>query len=227
MSISSALSTAGRTLADLAYRCSPIFLTGGIASSIAGSTLPIISLTESVGFVNSLLNGNITSNTDDFFAHFSVMPGGSLINNAIGQYPFANQTVAANAIIANPLNVSLLMICPMRGDGAIVTKMATLMALQASLYQHISEGGLFTIATPGYLYTDMVMTSMRDVSRDFERQPQSAWQLDFTRPLTQLTEAQQVQSTLMGKLTNGSKTGTSWASTGTGNPFSSVVGSIF
>lgn len=226
MSVSSVLSTAGRTIFDLAYRCSPIILTGGLASETTGSVLPIITFTESVGFVNNILNGAVTSDTDSFFAHFTVAPGGSLINNMVGQYPFANQSVAANALIVNPLNVSIVMDCAPRGAGYYVTKLSTIMALQAALHQHNIMGGLYTIMTPGYLYTSMIMTGMRDASPDPQKAPQSRFIMDFQRPLTQESELQQSKSTLMNNLSSGSQTGTSWASTGTGNPFSSLLSNL-
>lgn len=226
MSVSSVISEAGLVAADLAYRCSPIFLTGGIATETTGSVMPMILLTESLGFANSILTGDISTNTDSFFAHFFPLPGASLINNSVGMFPFSNQTVAANALISEPLNLSMQMICPPRGAGAYVTKMATISALQAALYKHNNMGGMYTIATPGYIYTNMIMTGFRDVSPDPARLPQSAFQIDFVRPLTQLSEAQQVQSTLMSKLTNGTKTSTSWSASGSGNVFSSLVDSV-
>lgn len=226
MSVSDILSTAGRDVFDLAYRCSPIFLTKGIASSVLGGVMPMIVLTESVGFVNNILNGSIPTSTDDFFAHFTPLPGGSLINNTVGMYPFANQTVAANALITEPLNLSMIMMCPPRGDGAYVTKMATISALQAALYKHNAMGGLYTIATPGYIYTDMIMTGMRDATSNPEILPQSAFQFDFMRPLTQQSEGAQLQSTLMNKLSSGSKTDLSWNSTGSGNVFGGLVDKV-
>lgn len=226
MSVMSVVSDAGLVAADLAYRCSPIFLTGGIANETLGGVMPMLLLTESLGFANSLLTGDISTNTDSFFAHFFPIPGASLIANSVGMYPFANQTVAANALISEPLNLSMQMICPPRGAGAYVTKMATISALQAALYKHNNMGGMYTIATPGYIYTNMIMTGFRDASPDPATRPQSEFQLDFMRPLTQLTEASQIMSTLMNKLTSGSKTGTSWSSVGSGNVFSGVVDSV-
>lgn len=226
MSVSSVISEVGLVAADLAYRCSPIFLTGGIATETIGGVMPMLLLTESLGFANSILTGDIPTSTDDFFAHFFPLPGASLIANSVGAYPFANQTVAANALISEPLNLSMQMICPPRGVGAYVTKMATISALQAALYKHNNMGGMYTIATPGYIYTSMIMTGFRDVTPNPDMLPQSQFQLDFMRPLTQLTEAQQVQSTLMSKLTNGAKTSTSWSSTGSGNVFSGLVDSV-
>ena len=226
MSISSVLSTAGRSIAELAYQCSPIFLTGGIANETLGGVLPIITFTEAVGFVNNLVSGSGLSDPDNFFASWIPLPGGSLINNAVGQYPFANQTVAANALIANPINVSMMMMCPPRNAGYYVTKMATISSLQAALYQHNAMGGMYTILTPGYIYTNMIMTGMRDATQDPARAPQSQFMFDFIRPLTQESEMQQVTSTLMSKLSNGTQTGTSWGATGSGNPFSSVVSSV-
>ena len=226
MSISGVISETGMTVADLAYRCSPILLTGGIATETLGGVMPILLLTESLGFANSIITGDLTTSTDDFFAHFFPLPGGSLIANSVGQYPFANQTVAANALINEPLNLSMQMICPPRGSGAYVTKMATISALQAALYKHNSMGGMYTILTPGYIYTSMIMTGFRDVTPNPDMLPQSSFQFDFVRPLTQLSEASQKQSTLMSKLTSGSQTGTSWGATGSGNVFSGLVSSV-
>lgn len=226
MSFTNIISSAGREVFDLAYRCSPIFLTKGIASEVIGGVMPIMVLTESLGFANSLLTGDVSLSTDDFFGHFTPLPGGSLINNSVGMYPFANQTVAANALINEPLTLSMLMVCPPRKEGAYVTKMATISALQAALYKHNAMGGLYTIATPGYIYTDMIMTGMRDATSNPEINPQSAFQFDFMRPLTQQSEAQQKKSTLMNKLSSGSKTDLSWNSTGSGNVFGGLVDKI-
>lgn len=226
MSITTVLSNTGREIADIAYRCSPIILTGGIAGGILGGSLPIIALTQSLGFANSLLTGDLSANPDNYFGHFFPLPGSRLIANSVGAYPFANQTVAANALISEPTNLSMGLICPPRMAGAYVTKMATISALQASLYQHNAMGGMYTILTPAYIYTNMIMTDMIDTSPNPAELPQSMFQFDFIRPLTQLTEAQQVQSTLMNKLTAGSQTGTSWGTTGSGNVFSGVLGNI-
>lgn len=226
MSITSVLSSSGRDIFDLAYRISPIILTGGLAKSTYTNALPIVALTEGLSFANSLLTSGSVNNLDNFFAHFDIPAGGTLINNMIGQYPFANQSVAANAIIQNPLNLSVVMHCPMSGRGAAVTKMSTIMALQASLDLHNQMGGTYTIITPAYLYTNMVMNMMRDISQAGPTQPQSMFQFDFTRPLTQISQLQQVKSTLMAKLANGTKTGTSWGATGSGNPFTSLIGNL-
>lgn len=226
MSFTSVISSVGREVFDLAYRCSPIILTGGIASETLGTAMPILLLTESLGFANNIITGEVSLSTDDFFAHFFPLPGSSLIANSVGQYPFANQTVAANALISEPLNLSMQMICPPRKEGAYVTKMATISALQAALDKHNNMGGMYTVLTPGYIYTSMIMTGFRDVTPNPETLPQSQFQLDFVRPLTQLTEASQKQSTLMSKLTSGSKTGTSWGATGSGNVFGNLVSSV-
>lgn len=226
MSVSSVLSSAGLVAADLAYRCSPIFLTGGIANETIGGIMPMLLLTESLGFANSILTGDLPRSTDDFFAHFFPLPGASLISNTVGMYPFANQTVAANALITEPLNLSMQMLCPPRGSGSYVTKMTTLSALQAALYKHNAMGGLYTVLTPGYIYTNMIMTAFRDASPQPDRLPQTAFQIDFMRPLTQQSEAQQIQSTLMSKLTNGSQTAASWGATGSGNVFAGLVGNV-
>src|SRR5690242_11026591 len=97
-------------------------LVDGIASAIPGQMLPIISITEAINFTAGLLSGGAGTdlsdpNLDNFFANFEPIPGARLISQQVGHYPFANQAVAANAVIPQPLPVSLLMKCPARPPG--------------------------------------------------------------------------------------------------------------
>ena len=132
--------SAGMAAYKMAFQLSPIILTGGVANLIPGGMLPIISLTEGLNFTTGLLSGGSESlELDNFFANFEPLPGASLIKNQLGEYPFANQTVAANAIIADPLTVSLLMYCPARGVAGYGAKLATMMALKATLSQHTNS----------------------------------------------------------------------------------------
>jgi hypothetical protein len=96
---------------QLAFEGSPIILTRGLATSMGGA-LPIIELTEGANFLTSLLSGNISTVFERLFAHFRPVPGASIIKNQVPMYPLANQTVAGNAIITQPLTVSLRMTCP-------------------------------------------------------------------------------------------------------------------
>lgn len=187
----------------LSFELSPIILTGGAASLIPGGMLPLIALTEAAHFVTGLLSGNVDSDLDNYFAHYYVLPGGKLINNAVGEYPFANQQVAANAIIANPLSVSLRMICPARGSGGYALKLATMVALQAVISKHTNSGGTFTVATPSRFYTDLILTSLTDVSSQGAKQPQSEWQWDFVQPLLTAAAANSAMNSLMRRLDEG------------------------
>lgn len=202
----------GRAIFQLGFEISPIIFTGGIAGDgpggfgIPGGMLPIVAITEALNFADGLLGGGTNLSLDNFFAHFRVLPGSTLIDNQIGSYPFANQQVAANAIIAQPLNVSLRMDCPVKSPGGYVAKLATLMALRSALAQHNANGGTYTVATPGFLYTDCIMTGMRDISTGESKQSQVSWQFDFVRPLVTLQEAQSAMGQLMSKLTNGQVT---------------------
>ena len=76
--------------------------------------LPIISITEALNFTVGILSGGENIELDDFFANYQPIPGGTLIDQDIGEYPFANQSVAANAVIAKPLKIPMMMICPVR-----------------------------------------------------------------------------------------------------------------
>lgn len=203
----------GRQIFQLGFQISPIILTNGIASDIPGQMMPIVALTEGASFTIGLLSGDGLPSLDEFFAHFRVLPGTNFISNQLGNYPFANQQVAGNAIIAQPLNVSVMMTCPARGRGGYISKLATMTALKKALALHNNSGGTYTIATPSYIYTDCVMTGMRDASPGTNHQVQTDWQMDFVQPLVTLDQAQQVYNSLMQKISSGLPTGTtpSWS----------------
>ena len=207
-----ALTAVFRDAYKLSFQVSPIILVGGIVSNTLGGMLPIIGLT---GQLASLAQGVLSSgglSTDDFFAQYLPIPGGTLINNAIGTYPFANQQVAANAIIEQPLNISLQMIAPVRDTGGYLTKLALFTALQSSLRAHNDAGGTYHIATPAFIYTNCVMTAMTDITSGTTNQKQVEWQLDFIRPLVTQQQATTAFSALMGKLAGGGQvTSPAWS----------------
>lgn len=197
--------SAGSIAFKLAYELSPIILVNGIASNIPFQMLPIISITESINFATGLLSGSVDIDLDRYFAHFQPLPGATMIDQQIAMYPFLNQAVAANAVVSQPLQVSMLMHCPAQTSMGYLTKLATMTALQATLAQHNASGGTYTIITPSYFYTNCLMTGMRDVSSGETQQTQVSWQLDFVQPLLTLQQAQQAQSSMMNQLTNGTQ----------------------
>lgn len=196
-----------RDIFKLGFQCSPIILTGGIAQGIPGNMLPIVTITEAASFLLGILNGSVDVDLDQYFAQFRPIPGNTLIANQLGQYPFANQTVAANAIITQPLAVSLNMYCPVRTPGGYFSKLLTMTALKQILDKHIQQGGTFTVATPSYMYTNCLLLNLRDVSAGQSKQAQTAWQWDFTQPLITQDDAQGVYNSLMAKLAGGLPTG--------------------
>jgi hypothetical protein len=187
----------------VSYQISPIILTNGIAGDLPDALIPIISLTQAEGYRDGLLEGTIDAGRlDEYFAQFVPIPGGSAIENEIGNYPFANQSVAANAVIVQPLRISMLMICPVRRPGGYQAKFATFSNLQAQLARHSILGGTYTVATPSMMYTDCLLLGLRDVSTPEGRQPQEKWQFDFIQPLLTLRQAEQALNSLMGKIEN-------------------------
>lgn len=195
--------TPGLAAWKLAFQISPIILTGGgLTSSIPGGMLPLIAITEAINFPDGLLSGGSNIELDNFFANFTPVQGASLIDQDIGRYPFANQQVAANAVIAQPLTISMHMMVPVRNSLGYAAKLAIMIALQTALAKHNATGGTYIIATPSYIYTDCVMRSMRDVSSSVTKQAQNAWQLDFEKPLITLAQAQDAQSSLMSKFSS-------------------------
>lgn len=211
----SAVSSAGLAAFQLSFELSPILLIDGIATQIAGGVLPIIAITEAANFITGLLSGGSNLNLDNFFAHFQPLPGSTLFDLQIGTYPFANQSVAANATIMQPLQLSMLMRCPARNVLGYAAKLGTMMALQQVLSQHAALGGTYIVITPSYFYTNGILTNLRDVSDPESHQVQNAYQWDFTFPLLTLNQAQSVQNSLMSKLTGQTQLdSTSWSGVG-------------
>lgn len=185
----------------LTFQVSPIILTGGIATGLPHSMLPIIALTEAANFVDGILSGGRNISLDDFFGAFEVVPGGTLIAQEIAKYPSANQFVAANAVIAQPLTVSMRMVCPVRNTFGYPLKLAIMTNLATVLAQHNSSGGTYTIATPSYFYVNALMTKMSDLGGEDSAQKQVAWQFDFEQPLLTLAQVTAAQNALMSKFT--------------------------
>lgn len=201
----------GTAIYKLAYEKSPIFLTDGIASLIPGGTLPLVAITQAGDIVRNLQTMNIPTNLDDFYATFWPMPGAKLHNNQIGSYPFANQKTAANAIIAQPLTISMRMNCTPRLKGGMVSRHMTATALKNALDNHIFRGGSFSVLTPAFLYTGCILTGFTDITSGESKHQQTDWQLDFVQPLLSENEAQFFQNGLMSKLTGGVQSGILWS----------------
>ena len=201
-----------------AFQLSPIFLTGGVAGPIPGQVLPILALTEAINLPLGLAASAPNIELDEFFANWEPLSGSTLIDNAVAEYPFANQTVAANALIEQPLMVSMKMIVPAKGPAGYAAKTATMLLLVAALRQHNRSGGTYTVITPSNFYTNCIMLGMRDITSRGGRQVQVEWQFDFRQPLLTLQAAQSAQNSLMSKMSSGGQlnaSDVSWSGTGT------------
>ena len=186
----------------LSYSVCPIYLTNGTASGLAGGTVPITEYLQGADY-SSLLSAGNDSSLDDFFAHFIPLSGGRLVNQAIGEYPFANQATAANAVIRLPINITLMMVCGPKKSGDLTNRQAVLSALKTALDQHNNSGGTYSVNTPAYLYTDCVLRELTDVSSGVSHNAQIQWQWVFEKPLITLQDANAAQNNLMGKLSSG------------------------
>lgn len=198
------MSGIGRSSWKAVFQASPIILSNGIGSFMPGQMLPLTAITEAVNFPLGLLGGSTPQSTDDFFAAFMPVSGGTLIEQEIARYPFANQVVAANAVIGQPLRVSMLMVCPAKSNLSYFTKLAIISALQAAFVLHNNNGGTYIVATPSYIYPNCIFRRMSDVSAGVSKQPQSAWLLEFEQPLIALTSGGAIasQSSLMQVLSS-------------------------
>lgn len=207
---------------QLAFQISPVILTNGIATFVGGY-LPIVLLTEGISFVGGILSGGgLNTDLNTYFANFLPLSGSTLIDNQIGKYPFANQNVAANAIIVQPLVISLLMLCPSNADNPVWLKLGTMTLLQSVLAQHNVSGGTYIVATPSFVYTNCILKKITDVSTGESHQRQIRYQWDFEQPLLTLNQAQAAQNSLMSQLSAGTQVSgdppsASGLSTGVGN----------
>ena len=203
----SVFSGIGRSIFKLGFEISPIMFTNGIANFMGGA-MPIIMVTESANLITGLLAGSDVTDLDQFFAHFTPIAGGKLASYTVGTYPFANQQVAANAIITQPLTFSMRMVIPVNKPGGHTAKLVTMMMLKSLIDKHANLGGTYTVATPAYIYTNCLLTGLTDVSQSGGTSPipQNTWQFDFVQPLITLQAAQAAQNTFMSKLTAGTPT---------------------
>jgi len=189
---------------NLAFQISPIMLVGGIVGT-QGQMEPITTYMGSMA-------GTVDANGNPVGAIFVPLPGATLIAQAIGEYPFPNQQVAANSTIVQPNIISMEMIAPVNQAGGYATKQSALSGMQSTFAKHNAAGGTYTIATPAFVYYALVMTGMTDVTGEDGRQQQIRWQLDFRQPILTAAGAFAAQGATMNQITNGSQMGTpSWS----------------
>lgn len=217
----------------LAYEISPVTLTGGLLANFPGGGMPILSLTQPDLYGGGLLSYAFggPDDLDQYFAHWVVLPTSTLLDNTIGEYPFANQQVAANALIFQPRRISLMMICPATIYVGHFTRAAVLSNMIETLRAHNLAGGLYTVATPAYVYDSTILERIQDaspvVSATAASQTQFDLRFDFVQPLVTQAQAQMAMNTALSKLSSGAQLNApvDWSglSATTGNPQSGVT----
>jgi hypothetical protein len=198
------MSFPGLSQFQLSNEISPIILTGGIANGLPNQAMMITDLTDPGG-----TNG---FEYNDYFAHFKNLPNGTLADWQIAEYPFASLVMAANAMIQMPLKISMQMLCPVQNDPNrdYLAKQSVLTNLQNQIQTHVSLGGTFTVVTPAYTYSDVLLVNIRDTSPPSDKQVQLIWQLDFVQPLITTAGEQQALGNFMTKAANGLPTLPTW-----------------
>jgi hypothetical protein len=207
------------TQIQLSFQVCPIILSGGIVAQIPGALLPMTKIFDpNLYAFNNLALPYPIYDLDDAFGSFNVLPGGTLVSQSIGKYPFANQSVAANAVIREPLTLSLIMDAPMRGPKAFAIKHMIMHCLKATLEAHNNAGGVYVIATPAFMYDNMVMISLTDNSRGTNSLPQNAWRFDFEKPLVALADLDVAYNEMMAKIANNLPTSANLTGIQVGSP---------
>jgi hypothetical protein len=192
---------------QLQYQIAPILFVNGIANGIgtganSNQSLPITHFTENLPVPLGITQNGVNLSLEDFFCQFKPATGSTLQNWQIANYPFANSTIAANATIAQPLTVSLIMVCPARGLNTLPLRQGILTRLKQALDVHILQGGTFTVLTPAYVYTNCLLVALRDITSQDDKQVQSVYQWDFVQPLLTQQSAAQAYNGLMNALQN-------------------------
>lgn len=229
--MSGLIAAVGPSSFQLAFQISPIIMVGGLAQNIPGGMLPLLTILDAAGFIGGILGTGSLPSLDQAFAQFQPIQGTTLLEWEVGHYPFANQQVAANAMIAQPLQLYMLMKCPATvAAGGYPFKLGAMTALQIAVTQHNASGGTYMALTPSQIYTNLLLKRIHDVTSGQEKQVQTMWQWDFEQPLLTVSAAQQVQNSLMSQMTGGTSTGSQPAWSGAGaavsNPNAAVAPSV-
>ena len=208
------------------YQISPIILVGGAAGT---GMLPIVSLLNSQNYDLGILSASGPETLESLFGQFRPLSGHTLMDNEIATYPFANQTVAANAVITNPLRVSLEMLAPANGNITVANKLSVITSLKSTLDQHTALGGWYNVATPSFIYTGCLLKDLVDATDEEDgAQVQVRWVWSFIQPLITLAAAQAAQNQAMNRISNqcfntGDPPGSNPVVTGVTQPSSNIV----
>ncbi|MCK6926213.1 hypothetical protein L8Q48_03020 [Enterobacter roggenkampii] len=217
-----------RELYRLGFEISPVILCNGVAEAIPGGMLPIVALTQSASFVTGLIGGAINlTDLDKYFCHWRPVQGATMVDYDIAKYPFANQTVAANALLGQPLRVSLMMDAPVNENTGAMTKLVTLSSLQAVLQAHANLGGTYIVATPSIIYNNCILKTVKDSSTGNDPLPQRSWLWDFEQPLITTTDADRAVTNFLKRIDAGDPNKTpSWTNTASALGNTALGGSV-
>lgn len=183
----------GLTIYRGLYEISPVYLVGGIAEKIPGGVLPIAALTEALSAGGSILTGNFGDvvDFDRYFAHWSPVYGSQWLSYDVASYPMFSQQEAANSIVKNPLNISLMMDCPAQKTGGLITKALTLEVLRSTLAYHVDNGGYFNIFQFGFTALNCLLLGMESVENQ-SKQDHVSFIFNFRQQLLTRQDAQKL-----------------------------------
>lgn len=191
------INTAARQRFRMQYEYAPILLKNGIAESYPEKVMSILQLTQQNGY---------PADDSGYFGYFSFVNGGTFMQNTVAQYPFANQYTAANAIVRQPNNISLLMTCPARSNMPLDLRQAIFHSVIASLVRHIELGGMFVVFAPMAIMQNCLLLAVRDSSSGENAALQNGMIFDFTQPQIMTDEdAQKATNQTMDKINKGEK----------------------
>ena len=169
------------------YEINPVILTGGIAT---GDGLKISDL---LGW-----------SKNKPFAYFKVLDGTQQLSYSIAEHPVYNLETAATAVMRNPLTIQFLMVVIKSESHPLQLQHDKMVKFIDQLRLHAKKGGLFTLATPFYPYTNTIITEIMQANiEDVKFGLQNGLHLTFRKPLVDLEDAANAYNEQMNRLDKG------------------------
>lgn len=203
------------------YEINPIILTGGIAT---GDGLKISDL---LGYDTIKKSSEIARDADGNmfldrfgspvnkqtqtaatatkpFAYFKILDGTQQLSYSVAEHPVYNLETAATAVMRNPLTIQFLMIILASADYPKDKQHDRMTKFIDQLRLHTKKGGLFTLATPFYPYTNTIVTEIAQANiEDVKYGLQNGLHLTFRKPLVDLEDAKNAYNEQMDRLDKG------------------------
>ncbi|QCE32950.1 hypothetical protein FAI41_04700 [Acetobacteraceae bacterium] len=141
-----------------------------------------------------------TDSLDDLMLDWESSPNnqGTLFDTTPPSDPQANAQAQDDNQLIKPSSMSIRMKTAPHTVGHYATMLGLIPLMRAIFSQHKCLGGRYVVATPSYIWTNMVLQKFADITEEPGKTPGSLFQLDFVQPVQkpQSTTEQSISPTL-------------------------------